>query len=369
MKAYLIHAGSRRRIGTYFQTPTPARRGILRYAVAAASLLLAGAAAAEGPARRLVAPWPSTAATAQIASEEVRFPSANPFSPAEFGRDMPPASALATKFMPLGRHRPRSIPAVIMLHGSGGVLGARELTYGRQFAAMGVAALVVDAFAARRDMGSGFIDRLLNITESMMIADAYAGFAHLVARHPEIDPARVALVGFSYGAMASMYAMNARVAEQLGGAQRLRFAAHVAFYGPCIARFSDPRTTGAPLLMLYGTADNLIDPARCAEVAADMRQGGSAVRIVAYDGAPHQWDGGWGRRMIGRTMNACRFRVERDGTVRDLNTLLPMSGPINRRIILGLCANGPPYPIGADDAVREKSNRELGAFLAAAFAR
>ena len=94
------------------------------------------------------------------------------------------------------------------------------------------------------------------------------------------------------------------------------------------------------------------------------RAGGSAVDIVAYEGAPHQWDGGWGRRTIGRTMHGCRLWVERDGTVRDLNTLLPMSTPFTRKIILGLCANGPPYPIGSDEAVRAKSNRDVGAFLA-----
>ncbi len=266
-----------------------------------------------------------------------------------------------------GRHRPGSVPAVIMLHGSGGVLWAREMTYGRQLASMGIAALAIDVFAARRDLGTGFIDRLLNITESMMIADAYAGLSYLADQHPSIDTGRVALVGFSYGAMASMYAMNGRVAAQLG--KGMKFAGHVAFYGPCIARFSDSRTTGAPLLFLYGTADILIDRARCEEFAGDLRKGGSTVEIVAYKDAPHQWDGGWGRRTIGRTMHACRLRVERDGTVRDLNTYLPMSTPFTRKVILGLCASGPPYPIGADEEVRLQSNRDLGRFLARVFAK
>jgi hypothetical protein len=63
-------------------------------------------------------------------------------------------------------------------------------------------------------------------------------------------------------------------------------------------------------------------------------------------------------------MHGCRLAVERDGTVRDLNTFLAMSTPFTRKIILGLCANGPPYPIGADEAVRQRSNRDLGRFLA-----
>jgi dienelactone hydrolase len=341
------------------------------FVLACFSSLMAAIGSADGaePARRLLAPWPNGSAIAAIEGQDVTFPSASPFSPADFAdpTDAPETAARATLFMPPGRHRPRSVPAVIMLHGSGGVLYAREMTYGRQLAAMGVAALVVDAFAARRDLGVGFVERLLNITESMLIADAYAGLRWLAASHPEIDPARVALVGFSYGAMASMYAMHARVASQLGGG--LKFAGHVAFYGPCIARFSDKATTGAPLLYLYGTADKLIDRARCEQFAADLREGGSEAEIVAYEGAPHQWDGGWGRRTIGRTMHRCRLWVERDGTVRDLNTLLPMSTPFARKLILGFCANGPPYAIGADEAVRARSNRDLGRFLARIFAQ
>src|ERR1044071_1052332 len=134
-------------------------------------LALAPAAASAETRFSLTGTWPNGEAIAGIRGEEVTFPSASPFSPADFAgmADAPKATARATLFLPPGRHKPRSLPAVIMLHGSGGVLSARELTYGRQFAAMGVAALAVDAFAARRELGTGFIDRLLNITESMLI--------------------------------------------------------------------------------------------------------------------------------------------------------------------------------------------------------
>ena len=250
---------------------------------------------------------------------------------------------------------------MVVLHGAGGVLAAREHTYGRQFAAMGAAALVVDVFGARRDRASGFTERLLEITESMAIADAYAGLRFLAAR-PEVDPGRVALIGFSYGAMATMYALSAGVAGLMAPGGE-RFAAHAAFYGPCIARFADPRTTGAPLLILYGTDDALIDPVRCEEFAADARRGGSRVDVIAYPGAVHQWDGGQPRHPIGQLLNRCRLSVEADGGVRDLRTGLPMSGPILRRAILALCVDDEPYMIGADDAVRARSNRDLGHFL------
>jgi dienelactone hydrolase len=249
-----------------------------------------------------------------------------------------------------------------MLHGSAGVLAARELTYGKQLASMGIAALVIDAFGARRDRGTSYTERLLNITEVMLIADAYASLDYLATR-PEIDPDRVVLIGFSYGAMAAMYALNAEVAEKLGPGGR-RFAGHVAYYGPCVTRFEDRRTTGAPLLMLYGDKDQIIDRQRCDETAADFRAGGSEVEVVVYPGAVHQWDGAFGRRLIGRNLTGCDFEVEADGTVQDRNTGFVVSGPLMRKLLLALCVEDRPYPIGRDDEVRRKSNHDLGVFLA-----
>lgn len=313
-------------------------------------------------------PWPPPAETAGISPVEVVFPSTSPFSPADI-RNAATTAAVGRLFLPrdIATAPARSVPAVIMLHGSGGVLYARELTYGAQLAAMGIAALAIDSFAARRDRATGFTERLLEITETMALADAYAGLA-LLAKRPEIDPDRVVLAGFSYGAMSAMYALSAGIAERLSPAG-LRFAGHVAFYGPCIARFEDKRTTGAPLLMLYGDSDELIDPKRCEQVAADARAGGSTVETVVYRGAVHQWDGGTPLRPIGRLLNDCRFVVEADGTVRDDRTGLAMSGPLLRKISLFLCVENRPYMIGADPEIRTRSNRDFARFLTRVFAR
>jgi dienelactone hydrolase len=249
-----------------------------------------------------------------------------------------------------------------MLHGSSGVLAARELTYGKQLAAMGIAVLVVDSFGGRRDRGSSYIERLLNITETMFVADGYAALGHLATR-PEIDSKRVVLVGFSYGAMASMYALMTDVADRMAPPD-LRFAGHVSFYGPCLARFANRRTTGAPLLMLYGAEDQIIDPARCAAFADDLRVGGSEVDVIAYPGAVHQWDGPFGRRLIARNVVACDFEVWRDGSVHGRNNGFVMSNQVTRELMLSMCVSEKPYPIGRDDAVRQQSNRDFGRFLA-----
>lgn len=342
------------------------------FSAALACLIATSAAASSENAslrERLTAAWPGEDAIERIQGEELRLGSQSPFALTDIVTSFKDAKteAQATFFLPPQASARKKVPAVVLLHGASGVQWARELTYARQFAAMGVAAIVIDVFAARRDRGQSFIERILNITETMMLADAYAALRYLNAR-PEIDGSRVALMGFSYGGMSSIFASYRLVADRFLPRTGLRFAAHVAFYGPCIARFEDRRTTGAPVLMLWGTEDGIIDAARCKEIADDLTDGGSNVKLVAYSGAYHQWDGSWtGPFRLGRTLVDCELEVGTDAVIRDQNTPLSMSGPFTRKLILGLCSDDSGYLIGKDDAVRVKSNLEVGRFLAAIF--
>ena len=320
-------------------------------------------------AARIVSPWPS-AASADVRVEGVTLNSSDPFTPGDAGR-APARAVRAQLYLPLHADPDHSTPAVVFLHGSGGISSERGERYGRELAAMGVASLVIETYDSRSDLAQTFIDRVLNITETMFVADAYAGLLYLSGR-PEIDARHVVLTGFSYGGMAATYAIYWQLADRLAprfpDGRRLLFAGHVAFYAPCIARFRDSRTTGAPLLMLYGQQDELMIPARCEEVANDLRAGGSEVSIITYPNAVHQWDGAMSRRLIGRHLGDCRFTVSRGGGITDNRTGLPMSGPFLRKLILGLCTTSAPYPIGRDEAVRMQSNRDFGAFLARVFA-
>jgi dienelactone hydrolase len=323
---------------------------------------------AQGAGADLLAPWPNGEQLGAITPEPVTFASHSPFALTDVGDGPeadPPTEAVGTLYLPAEITAP--VPAVILLHGASGVRGAREQTYGRQFAAMGIAALVIDAFAPRRDMARGFVERILNITEIMLIADAYAGLRYLAAR-PEIDPERVVMMGFSYGGMASVVAAYDQVARRFAP-DGLRFAGHVSYYGPCIARFEQPRTTGAPVLMAYGDADAIINADRCAQTIADLERGGSVARLVVYPGARHQWDGS---RSVAwrapRHLADCAVTVDPDGDVIDDRTHLPMIGAWTRRIILGLCSDAEGYLVARDDAVRVRSNADLGAFLQPLFA-
>jgi dienelactone hydrolase len=311
-------------------------------------------------------PWPDAATITGVQEQDVSFPSESPFSPANLMHDRVPTRMVRGElFLPSDAAPDHTTPAVVLLHGSAGRVAERAAAYGPQLAAMGVAVLAIDTYGAREDMATGFIARVLHITESMFVADAYAGLRYL-STLPDIDAHHVVLAGFSYGGMATMYALYAEIADRLAP-PGLRFAGHVSFYGPCVARFADNRTTGAPQMMLYGADDELIRPQRCAQIADDMRRGGSEVTIISYPGAVHQWDGELPRMMIGRNLSACSFTVERDGTVRDNRTGLPMTGVFMREVILGLCVSSRPYPIGHDGRTRALSNRDFGRFLTRVF--
>jgi len=309
------------------------------------------------------ADWPELSEVAGIAGAPVTFPSHSPFSLPDVGGGPdvdPPTEAVGTLYLPDAIDVP--VPAVIMLHGASGLRGRREETYGRQLAGMGIAVLVLDAFAPRRTMARGFVERVLNITETMLIADAYGALRYLAAR-PEIDGERVMFMGFSYGGMAAVIASYAQIAQRFAPGGE-RFAGHVSLYAPCIARFEDARTTGAPILMLMGDEDAMINPERCALILADLERGGSRAQMIVYPGARHQWDGNrtvpW---RAPRHLADCAVTVDAAGDVRDERTHLPMMGPTTRRIILGLCSDGDGYMVARDDAIRARSNQDLGRFL------
>ena len=338
---------------------------IVRLLTGLAGLLLVFAAPlSTGATVHIADPWPDARTLTGIRTEAVTLHSSDPFTPGDVGRAKP-RDVTAQLFLPTEAAGDRA-PAVVLLHGSAGNTSERGERYGPALASMGIAVLVVDTYASRPDLGESFIDRVLHITETMFDADAYAGLRTLASR-PDIDAHRVVLAGFSYGGMAATYAMYAQMADRFMP-PGLRFAGHVAFYAPCIARFRDSRTTRAPLLMLYGQSDELMRANRCERIADDLRGGGSAVQIRSYPGAVHQWDGPMAPRTIGRHLADCSFMVNRDGTVTDENTLLPMDGPLMRKVSLALCTGSRPYPIGRDAAVAAQSNRDFAAFLARVFA-
>lgn len=189
----------------------------------------------------------------------------------------------ATLVLPEGTGR---VPAIVIHHGSGGVSEAREWRYARELVKLGVAALVIDSFTAR-EVRSTVRDQS-TVTAYDMTGDAFAALARLAA-HPRIDARRIGIMGFSKGGtVAVQTAMARRAARALP--EGPRFALHVAFYPGCSSHDYQPRTTGAPLLMLLGGADTYVGVAPCTEYADKIRSAGGSAEVKIYPSAKHGFD-------------------------------------------------------------------------------
>lgn len=213
--------------------------------------------------------------------------------------------------LPAGTAR---VPAIVIHHGSGGVSEAREWHYAREMVKLGVAALVIDSFTARGVQST--VRDQSTVTAVDMMGDAFAALARLAA-HPRIDARRIGIVGFSKGGtVAVQTALTRRAARALP--EGPRFALHVAFYPGCSSQDYQPRTTGAPLLMLLGGADTYVGVAPCTEYADRIRSAGGSAEVKIYPKARHGFDG---ERDYsddkGENWSGCLFEEQADGSWKE----------------------------------------------------
>jgi dienelactone hydrolase len=179
------------------------------------------------------------------------------------------------------------LPAVILLHGSGGLSGGREAEWARELNDMGVATLMLDAFTGRRIVSTG--DNQAQLGRLAMIVDAYRAL-ELLSRHPRIDPARVGLMGFSRGGQATLYASLKRF-QTMHGPRGVEFAAYLPFYANCGTTFIDDGDVAArPIRLFHGSADDYVPVAPCRSYVARLRAAGKDVQLAEYPGASHVFD-------------------------------------------------------------------------------
>ncbi|HEX3405705.1 MAG TPA: dienelactone hydrolase family protein [Caulobacteraceae bacterium] len=124
--------------------------------------------------------------------------------------------------------------------------------------------------------------------------DAFAAAAFM-ARQPEIDPARIGVLGFSWGGVVSLLTATRRWREALGlGAPPL--VAHAALYPVCwsygtLPGFSLDALTGAAILIQTGDADAYDDPDGLDQLLARLPPASHArVRGITHQGAGHAFD-------------------------------------------------------------------------------
>ncbi len=192
----------------------------------------------------------------------------------------------------------KKIPAVVILHGSAGV-DSRGDFYETALNAAGIATLQIDMWEARGVGGA--VGR--PAAPILTLPDAFSALAFLAAR-PDIDPARIGVLGFSWGGVNSLASAERLYTASFGGGRQ--FKAHVAHYPVCYAANAAIRglppaaqlgtqflnLTGAPVLVQVGSLDGYDNgAARCRALAQAVNPThANAVEVVEYPGAQHAFD-------------------------------------------------------------------------------
>ncbi len=182
------------------------------------------------------------------------------------------------------------VPAVLICHGSDGVDG-RGAFHAEALNGAGFATFEIDMWAARGS-GRGAASRPKAVPETL--PDAFAAVRFL-AEQPEVDPARIGILGFSWGGVVALLTASRRWRERLG-ADAPRIVAHAALYPVCWAyevvpglTLADP--TGAPILIQTGDADTYDDPDGLEQLLARIPPASRAlIRGITHKGAGHAFD-------------------------------------------------------------------------------
>lgn len=191
-------------------------------------------------------------------------------------------------------YRPRGhgpFPAVIALHGCGGLYGRdgalnpRHTDWGERLAGQGYLVLLPDSFGSR-DLGPQCREALRRVRPGReRTDDAFAAKAYLQGR-PDVRPEAVTLLGWSNGGSTALYAGAARPPHD----GRPGFARTIAFYPGCRVPSERGLVPRVPLLLLVGGADDWTGAEPCERYAAAARAAGADARLVVYPGAHHDFD-------------------------------------------------------------------------------
>jgi dienelactone hydrolase len=217
------------------------------------------------------------------------------------------------------------LPAVILLHGSGGV-GGNVLDWEQYLNAMGVATFVLDSFTGR-----GIVNTIYDQSQLgglAMIVDAYRAL-DVLARHPRIDPTRIALMGFSRGGRAALYASLKRF-QRLHGTVGQEFAAYIAFYPPCYTGYRDDEDVAdKPILIFQGSADDYVPVAATRAYVARLKAKGKNVQLTEYAGAGHMFDNRALKTPLklekAQTARRCELAEAEDGVIVNVKTQQPFT--------------------------------------------
>jgi len=248
------------------------------------------------------------------------------------------------------------LPVVVLLHGSAG-MGANVEFWARELNEMGVSAFALDSFTARG---------LTNVTTDQarlgrlnMILDAYRAL-DVLANHPRVDPSRIALMGFSRGGQAALFASLKRF-HRAWNRSGVEFAAYMPFYPDCMTTYrADTEVADRPIRIFHGGADDYNPVAPCKAYVERLLSAGRDVQLTEYPNVSHAFDNPlYGPRQNAfkgaQTVGHCSIREEAIGQLINTATQRPFT-------YKDACVETDPH-VGYDPAATQAARQSVSALL------
>lgn len=251
-------------------------------------------------------------------------------------------------------------PLVILMHGSGGI-GPNVPFWVRELNGMGISAFTIDGLSGRGLRGVGTNQEVLGRLN--FIIDIYRSL-EIVAKHPRVDPDRIALMGFSRGGQAALYASVTRF-HKLWNKSGATFAAYIPFYPDCATTYqSDVDVADRPIRIFHGTPDNYNPVSTCKAFVARLKDAKRDVELTEYPNAPHGFDNPLGAvpaavAKDNQSVRDCSIREAEPGTLINIATNAPFT-------FQDTCVKLNPL-VGADHEATEAARKAVTGFLRSTF--
>lgn len=252
------------------------------------------------------------------------------------------------------------LPVIVLQHGSAG-FGANVEYWARELNEIGVSTFALDGMTGR-----GLVE--VNSNQALLgrlnfIVDIYRAL-EILAKHPRVDPGRVALMGFSRGGQAALYASLTRF-DKLWNKSGLSFVAYLPFYPDCKASFiDDTEVTGRPIRIFGGTADDYNPIAACKLYVQRLKAVGRDVELTEYPTASHAFDNPLGAQPAAvspsfESVRDCAIEEHADGVLINAATQQPFT-------YKDACVVRGPH-LGYDPAAINAARAAVKQFLQATF--
>jgi dienelactone hydrolase len=178
------------------------------------------------------------------------------------------------------------LPLVILLHGSGGI-EENATVWERLFASLGISTFEIDSFTGR-----GIVSTVADQSQLgrlNMILDLYRSLA-ILAAHPAVDPNRIAVMGFSRGGQAALYATLKRF-QRMWNPSGIDPAAYIALYAPCVTTYiGDTQVTDHSIRIFHGRSDDWVEVAPCRTYFERLKRTAKDVQMIEYSNTWHAFD-------------------------------------------------------------------------------